>query len=40
MVCIGDIVWTFLGGSRKVAHLGFRHFLVEGHKFQNKKLYN
>ena len=35
-VCIGDTVWTFLDGSRKVAYLGYRHFLVEGHRFRSK----
>jgi hypothetical protein len=37
-VCIGDPVWTFLDGSRKVAYLGYRRFLVEGHTFRNKKV--
>ena len=39
-VCVDDTVSAFLEGSRKVVYLGYRHFLVEGHRYRSKKFYN
>jgi hypothetical protein len=39
-VCMDDIVSSFLEGSRKVVYLGYRRFLVEGHRYWSKKFYN
>jgi hypothetical protein len=39
-VCMDDTVSCFLVGSRKVVYLGYRRFLVEGHRYQSKKFYN
>jgi hypothetical protein len=39
-VCMDDTVSSFLEGSRKVVYLGYRCFLVEGHRYQSKKFYN
>ena len=39
-VCVDDTVSSFLEGSRKVVYLGYRRFLVEGHRYRSKKFYN
>jgi hypothetical protein len=39
-VCVDGIIPSFLEGSRKVVYLGYRRFLVEGYRYQSKKLYN
>ena len=39
-VCVDDTVSSFLEGSRKVVYLGYRCFLVEGHRYRSKKFYN
>ena len=39
-VCVDDTVSAFLEGSRKVVYLGYRRFLVEGHRYRSKKFYN
>ena len=39
-VCVDDIVSSFVEGSRKVVYLGYRCFLVEGHRYRTKKFYN
>ena len=39
-MCIDDTVSSFLEGSRKVVYLGYRRFLVEGHRYRSKKFYN
>ena len=39
-VCVDDTIWSFLEGSRKVVYLGYRRFLVEGHRYRSKKFYN
>jgi hypothetical protein len=39
-VCVDDTVSFFLEGYRKVVYLGYRCFLVEGHRYRNKKFYN
>jgi hypothetical protein len=39
-VCVDDTVSSFLEGSRKVVYLWYKHFLVEGHRYQSKKFYN
>ena len=33
-------VSSFLEGSQKVVYLGYRHFLVEGHRYRSKKFNN
>jgi prolipoprotein diacylglyceryltransferase len=38
-VCVDDTVSCFLEGSRKVLYLGYRRFLVEGHRNRSKKFY-
>ena len=35
-VCVDDIVSSFLEGSRKVVYLGYRRFLVKGHRYRSK----
>ena len=35
-VCVDDTVSSFLEGSRKVVYLGYRRFLVEGHRYRSK----
>ena len=35
-----DTVSSFLEGSQKVVYLGYRRFLVEGHRYRSKKFYN
>jgi hypothetical protein len=40
MVCVDDTISSFLEGSRKVVYLGYRRFLVEGHRYRSKKFYN
>jgi hypothetical protein len=32
-VCVDGTVSSFLEGSRKVSYLGYRRFLVEGHRY-------
>jgi hypothetical protein len=39
-VCVDGIIPSFLEGSRKVVYLGYRRFLVEGHRYRSKKFYN
>ena len=39
-VCVDDTVSSFLEGSRKVVYLGYRRFLVEGHRYRSKKFYS
>ena len=39
-VCVDDTVSSFLEGSQKVVYLGYRRFLVEGHRYRSKKFYN
>jgi hypothetical protein len=39
-VCVEDTVSSFLEGSRKIVYLGYRRFLVEGHRYRSKKFYN
>ena len=39
-MCVDDTVSSFLEGSQKVVYLGYRRFLVEGHRYQSKKFYN
>ena len=39
-MCVDDTVSSFLEGSRKVVYLGYRRFLVEGHRYRSKKFYN
>jgi hypothetical protein len=39
-VYVDNTVSAFLEGSRKVVYLGYRHFLVEGYRYQSKKFYN
>ena len=36
----GCTVSSFLAGSRKLVYLGYRRFLVEGHRYRSKKFYN
>ena len=33
-------VSSFLEGSLKVVYLGYKRFLMEGHRYQSKKFYN
>jgi hypothetical protein len=40
MGCVDGTVSSFLQGSRKVVYLGYRRFLVEGHRYRSKKFYN
>jgi hypothetical protein len=40
MVCVDDTISSFLEGSRKVVYLGYKRFLVEGHRYRSKKFYN
>ena len=40
MVCVDDSVSSFLDGSIKVVYLGYKRFLVEGHRYRGKKFYN
>jgi hypothetical protein len=40
LVCVDDTVTSFLEGSRKVVYLGYRRFLVEGHRYRSKKFCN
>ena len=35
-VCVDDTVSSFLEGSRKVVYLGYRRFLVKGHRYRSK----
>ena len=35
-----ETVSSFLEGSRKLVYLGHRCFMVEGHRYRSKKLYN
>ena len=37
---VDGTVSSFLEGSRKVIYLGYRRFLVEGHRYRSKKFYN
>jgi hypothetical protein len=37
---VDDTESSFLEGSRKVVYLGYRRFLVEGHRYRSKKFYN
>ena len=39
-MCMDDTVLSLLEGSRKVVYLGYRRFLVEGHRYRSKKFYN
>jgi hypothetical protein len=39
-VCVDGTLSSFLEGSRKVVYLGYKRFLVEGHRYQSKKFYN
>jgi hypothetical protein len=39
-VCMDGTVSSFLKGSRKIVYLGYRRFLLEGHRYQSKKFYN
>ena len=39
-VCKDETVSSFLEGSRKLAYLGCRHFLVEGYHYRSKKFHN
>ena len=39
-VCVDETVSSFLEGSRKLIYLGYRRFLVEGHRYQSKKFHN
>ena len=39
-VCVDGTVSSFPEGSRKVVYLGYRCFLVEGHRYRSKKFYN
>jgi len=32
-MCVNDTISAFLEGSRKVVYLGYRRFLVEGHRY-------
>ena len=35
-----ETVSSFLEGSKKLVYLGYRRFLVEGHRYQSKKFHN
>ena len=39
-VCMDETVSSFLEGSRKLVYLGYRRFLVEGHRYRSKKFHN
>ena len=39
-MCMDDTVSSFLEVSRKIVYLGYRHFLVEGHRYRSKMFYN
>ena len=39
-MCVDGIISSFLEGSQKVVYLGYRCFLVEGHRYQSKKFYS
>ena len=39
-MCVDDTVSSFLEVSRKIVYLGYRHFLVEGHRYRSKMFYN
>src|SRR6185436_8976577 len=39
-VCMDETVSPFLEGSRKLVYLGYRRFLVEGHRYRSKKFHN
>jgi hypothetical protein len=39
-VCVDGTLSSFLEGSRKVVYLGYKRFLVEGHRYQSNKFYN
>ena len=36
---VDETVSSFLEGSRKLVYLGYRRFLVEGHRYRSKKFY-
>jgi hypothetical protein len=38
-VCVGDTISSFREGFRKVDYFGYKHFLVEGYRYQSKNLY-
>jgi hypothetical protein len=38
--CVDGTVSSFLDGSREVVYLGYKRFLVEGHRYQSNKFYN
>jgi hypothetical protein len=37
---VDDTVSSFLEDSKNVVYLGYRRFLVEGHRYQSKTFYN
>jgi hypothetical protein len=39
-VCVDGTISSFLEGSQKIVYLGYRRFLVEGHRYQSKKFYS
>jgi len=39
-VCVDQTLSSFLECSRKLVYLGYRHFLVERHRYLSKKFYN
>ena len=39
-VCVDETVSSFLEGSRKLVYLGYRRFMVEGHRYRSKKFHN